>query len=159
MIQQITTEISSLPSNLHRVENGYSDSIFEKLNHFSKATLRTMTQMETYMEQLIRSIHEQKQPMTWHADSNFDIDSISLQVIESLKKIQIYPAYISSFPIYVIDSAETADALLRTVLRHPGMQKTLRVIGMDTETGHLMDIPGTLQIAFSQNLVVVFQVS
>ena len=97
--------------------------------------------------------------MTWHADSNFDIDSISLQVIESLKKIQIYPAYISSFPIYVIDSAETADALLRTVLRHPGMQKTLRVIGMDTETGHLMDIPGTLQIAFSQNLVVVFQVS
>ncbi|KAI9096595.1 hypothetical protein DFS34DRAFT_147408 [Phlyctochytrium arcticum] len=96
----------------------------------------------------------------------YEADRIVPEIIQQLHRNKILPYIKDPYHIYVFDDSVRANKFIDIILSVAGgrgYNNKIRVVGFDTETGHRptgSPVPGpsTIQIAFAEGLVGVFQV-
>ncbi|KAJ3158382.1 hypothetical protein HDU86_002848 [Geranomyces michiganensis] len=95
---------------------------------------------------------------------HLEADALAPRIVRFLAHANIAPYTSTPYPIYVIDNIETVTKLLEIVNKVSGAppRSAIRVVGLDCETavrnGVDSGAPSMLQIAFADELVVIFQI-
>ncbi|KAJ3176144.1 hypothetical protein HDU87_005522 [Geranomyces variabilis] len=103
--------------------------------------------------------HRQSKPQL-----HLQADVLAPKLVRALARANITPHTSNPYPIYVLDDVNTATQLLKIINRASGTppRNCIRVVGLDCETAVRNAIPNgppsMLQIAFANELVVIFQI-
>ncbi|KAJ3146398.1 hypothetical protein HDU89_006264 [Geranomyces variabilis] len=106
-----------------------------------------------------RRHHRQSKPHL-----HLEADALAPKLVRALARANITPHTSNPYPIYVLDDVNTATQLLKIINRASGTppRNCIRVVGLDCETAVRNAIPhgppSMLQIAFANELVVIFQI-
>ena len=143
------------------IEARFRQTMLSRMDELDQRSNEILDKLQS-LEQSSSKLDTEKLPVSPTKEQLHLVDTVIPDIQKILNYRGIQPHFVHPFNIYLIDDASIANRFVDTImLEYAKRDLPIRIIGFDTETAPRDTgkfTPSIVQVAFAENLVVIFQV-